>query len=143
MHPTRRKRMIIVLFILAGAGLALGLVLVGLGENVNMFYPPEDVVSGKAPVETNIRAGGMVLEGSWQRDGQTLNNEFVLTDRVDAQFPVRYSGILPDLFREGQGVIVEGQLNARGTFEAERVLAKHDENYMPPELAGMGEAAQE
>ena len=135
MHPTRRRRLIAVGFIVVGAAVALSLLLVGLGENVNMFYPPEDVVSGKAPTERNIRAGGMVLEGSWQREGQSLANEFVLTDRAGAEFAVRYTGILPDLFREGQGVVAEGKMTAGGTFEADTVLAKHDENYMPREVA--------
>ena len=142
MHPTRRRRLIAVGFIVVGAAVALSLLLVGLGENVNMFYPPEDVVSGKAPTERNIRAGGMVLEGSWQREGQSLANEFVLTDRAGAEFAVRYTGILPDLFREGQGVIVEGQLQSSGVFQADRVLAKHDENYMPPELVDMHEESR-
>ena len=142
MHPKRRKRLITVSFIFVGAAAAIGLLLAGLGENVNMFYPPADVVAGKAPVERNIRAGGMVLEGSWERERNSLENRFVLTDRAGAEFPVRYSGIVPDLFREGQGVIVEGQLQGDGQFHAERVLAKHDENYMPPELADMHAGAE-
>lgn len=135
MNAIRKKRLILVLFLLLGSGGAIALVLKGLGENLNMFYLPAQVQSGEAPVERSIRAGGMVLEETWARDG--LISRFVITDRAGAQFAVRYEGILPDLFREGQGVIVEGQLQPDGTFVAREVLAKHDENYMPPELAGM------
>jgi cytochrome c-type biogenesis protein CcmE len=139
MHPKRRKRLLAVVFVVVGAGAAIGLLLLGLGENVNMFYPPEEVVSGKAPVDRNIRAGGMVLEGSWRRGEESLYNEFVLTDRAGSEFTVEYDGIVPDLFREGQGIIVEGRLDRNRRFTAERVLAKHDENYMPPELVDMHE----
>ena len=143
MNPKRKKRLYIVLFLFAGAAATVGLLLAGLGENVNMFYPPADVVAGKAPVDRNLRAGGMVLEESWQKPSDSLDHVFVLTDREGAEFQVKYSGILPDLFREGQGVIVEGQLRNTGIFEAERVLAKHDENYMPPEIADMHTSAEE
>lgn len=142
MHPKRRTRLIVVLFVLAGAGVSVSLVLVALNENINMFYPPEAVASGEAPVGTQIRAGGMVLDDSVLRDGETLDVSFVLTDYVGSEFKVIYSGILPDLFREGQGVIVQGRIREDGHFEASQVLAKHDENYMPPELAGMSEGHQ-
>lgn len=135
MNPVRKRRMIIVIALLAGVAFVVGLVLMGLRENINMFYLPSQVNSGEAPKDRSIRAGGMVLEGSWQRD--QLVSTFVLTDRKGAEFTVRYEGILPDLFREGQGVIVEGALGGDGVFTAREVLAKHDENYMPPELAGM------
>ena len=137
MNPKRRNRLIIALFLLAGAGLSVSLVLVALNENINMFYPPQAVVSGEAPVGAQIRAGGMVLDGSMVRDSDGLDVSFTLTDYVDAEFTVAYSGILPDLFREGQGVIVQGRLESDGLFRADQVLAKHDENYMPPELADM------
>ena len=140
MNPKRRTRLIVVLFLLAGAGISVALVLVALNENINMFYPPEAVVAGEAPVDAQIRAGGMVLEGSVDRDSESLDVRFVLTDFDGSEFTVLYSGILPDLFREGQGVIVQGQLNPDGRFRASQVLAKHDENYMPPELAGMNPA---
>lgn len=142
MHPKRRTRLIVVLFVLAGVGVSVTLVLVALNENINMFYPPEAVVSGEAPVGAQIRAGGMVLDGSVLRDGETLDVSFVLTDYVGAEFKVIYSGILPDLFREGQGILVQGRIREDGHFEANQVLAKHDENYMPPELAGMSEGHQ-
>ena len=133
MHPIRRNRLFIILFLFAGAAVSVALVLVALNENINVFYPPDKVVAGHAPVDTQIRAGGMVLEGSIAR-GEALDVSFVLTDYQGSQFPVIYSGILPDLFREGQGVLVQGRLNADGLFRAHQVLAKHDENYMPPEL---------
>jgi cytochrome c-type biogenesis protein CcmE len=136
-NPKRRTRLVVVLFVLVGAGISVSLVLVALNENINMFYPPEALVAGEVPVGAQIRAGGMVLDGSIRRDASSLDVSFVLTDYVGSEFRVAYSGILPDLFREGQGVIVQGTLGADGTFTANQVLAKHDENYMPPELAGM------
>ena len=135
MNPVRKRRLVLVLMLALGTAVVIGLVLLGLRENLNMFYLPSQVQSGEAPADRSSRAGGMVLEGSWQREA--LVSTFVLTDRQGAEFTVRYEGILPDLFREGQGVIVEGVLGADGTFAAREVLAKHDENYMPPELAGM------
>ena len=100
------------------------------------------VASGEAPVDAQIRAGGMVLEGSVERDPDSLDVSFVLTDYQTHEFEVVYSGILPDLFREGQGIIVLGKLSQEGVFRAEQVLAKHDENYMPPELAELSPGHQ-
>lgn len=137
MRPKRRNRLIVIVFLFVGAGVSIGVLLKALNENLNLFYPPEKVVSGGAPVGTQIRAGGMVLDGSVQRQADGLDVTFVLTDYQDAYFTVYYSGILPDLFREGQGILVQGKLGADGVFQANQVLAKHDENYMPPELAGM------
>ena len=142
MNPKRRTRLIIVLFLLVGAGVSVTLVLLALNENINMFYPQEAVVAGDAPVGAKIRAGGMVLEGTVDRDEESLDVSFVLTDYVGSEFTVFYSGILPDLFREGQGIIVQGTLNDQGEFRANQVLAKHDENYMPPELADMSPGHQ-
>ena len=107
-----------------------------------MFYPPSEVVSGVAPIETNIRAGGMVEEDSLIRASNSLKVSFVLSDRAGSEFTVYYTGILPDLFREGQGILVEGELQQDGSFEATEVLAKHDENYMPPELMSLAEDKQ-
>lgn len=137
MRPKRRNRLIVIVFLFVGAGVSIGVLLKALNENLNLFYPPEKVVSGGAPVGTQIRAGGMVLDGSVQRQADGLDVTFVLTDYQGADFTVYYSGILPDLFREGQGILVQGKLGADGVFQANQVLAKHDENYMPPELAGM------
>jgi len=134
MHPVRRKRLIVIVFILAGAAVTATLVLSALEENINLFYPPEQVAGGEAPVGKRIRVGGMVLEGSVQRASDSLEVGFVLTERRGSDVGVRYSGILPDLFREGQGILVTGELDQAGVFQADEVLAKHDENYMPPEL---------
>ena len=142
MHPKRRSRLFVVLFLVVGAGISVALVLTALNENLNMFYPPDQVAGGEAPVGAQIRAGGMVLDGSVNRDFETLDVSFVLTDYQGAEFTVVYSGILPDLFREGQGVIVQGQLESDGQFKASQVLAKHDETYMPPELADLSEGHQ-
>ena len=137
MNPKRRNRLLVITFLLLGASATVALVLSALNENLNLFYPPDQVVAGAAPVDTRIRAGGMVKEGSVERATDSLEVRFVLSDLKGAEFPVRYSGILPDLFREGQGVLVQGKLQASGEFAAQEVLAKHDENYMPPELTGM------
>jgi cytochrome c-type biogenesis protein CcmE len=137
MNPKRRNRLVIVVFVLVGTAVTVGLTLTALNENLNLFYPPDQVAGGEAPIGARIRAGGMVQDGSVRRGGDGLEVRFVLTDHRGSDFTVRYSGILPDLFREGQGVLVQGQLGADGVFSAEQVLAKHDETYMPPELAGL------
>ena len=110
-----------------------------LQENVDLFYEPQKVVGGDAPIAKRIRAGGMVETGSLVYETEGLGVSFVLSDLRGSKFEVRYEGILPGLFREGQGVLVVGQLDAQRVFYAQEVLAKHDENYMPPELEGMGE----
>ena len=134
MHPLRRKRLIVIAFIMAGVAVTATLALTALEENINLFYPPERVVGGEAPVGKRIRVGGMVLEDSVVRASDSLDVDFVLTDRRGSEVGVRYSGMLPDLFREGQGILVTGELDQGGVFQADEVLAKHDENYMPPEL---------
>jgi len=142
MHPLRRRRLIIVGFVVVGAAMTVALVLTALKDNINLFYPPDAVVAGEAPVGARIRAGGMVLEGSIKRDTQSLRVEFIVTD-YEAQVPVVYTGILPDLFDEGQGVVASGTLDANGVFQATEVLAKHDENYMPPEVQSALDQAAE
>ena len=137
MRPLRRRRLIMVLCLLAGAGLASTLALLALDQNLNLFYPPAQVIAGEAPLGKRIRAGGMVEEGTLVHGEDGLSVSFMVTDLRGASFEVRFRGILPDLFREGQGVIATGRLKASGIFEAETLLAKHDENYMPPELADM------
>ncbi len=134
MHPKRKARLMLVTFLALGVAVAVGLVLLALNENLNLFYPPDKVVDGSAPVGTTIRAGGMVKTGSVSH-GEGLDVEFVLSDLAGADFTVAYSGILPDLFREGQGILVQGKLDEAGRFNAIEVLAKHDENYMPREVA--------
>ena len=133
MHPIRKQRLIIVLFIVLGASVAVGLVSFALRSNINLFYPPVDIVAGKAPIGKKIRAGGMVLTGSVKRAADSLRTEFVVTD-YKANVTVVYEGILPDLFSEGEGVVAAGELGEEGVFYATEVLAKHDENYMPPEV---------
>ena len=143
MNPKRRNRLLLVLFLLTGAGITVGLTLAALNENLNLFYPPDQIVGGEAPVGARIRAGGMVMDGSVTRADNGLDVHFVLTDHEGSNFEVVYSGILPDLFREGQGVLVHGELGPDGVFRADQVLAKHDETYMPPEVADMHQARGE
>ena len=140
MHPKRKKRLIVVLAVVVLSSLGVGLVTYGLRGNINLFYPPADVIAGKAPVGQSIRVGGMVVEGSIVRSESSLDVRFEVTDYAGT-VPVMYSGILPDLFDEGQGVVAAGKLDERGVFVAHEVLAKHDENYMPPEVAEALEAA--
>ena len=140
MHPQRKQRLIIVLFIVGGTGAAVALATFALRANINLFYPPAEIVAGKAPIGKPIKAGGMVLEGSIKRDTDSLRVEFEVTD-YQATVQVVYVGILPDLFAEGQGVVASGTLDANGVFQATEVLAKHDENYMPPEVQSAIDAA--
>ena len=140
MHPQRKQRLIVVLLIVFGTGIAVALASFALRENINLFYPPAEIAAGKAPVGKQIRAGGMVLVGSIKRDPNSLRVDFVVTD-YDAKVPVVYTGILPDLFDEGQGVVASGKLDSNGVFQATEVLAKHDENYMPPEVQSALDAA--
>jgi cytochrome c-type biogenesis protein CcmE len=134
MHPVRRQRLYVVLFIAVFSSAAIGLVIYAMRGNINLFYPPAEVVAGKAPVDQSIRVGGMVVKGSVQRATDSLQVNFQLTD-YQASVPVVYTGILPDLFAEGQGAVASGVLNEDGVLEATEILAKHDENYMPPEVA--------
>ncbi len=135
MKRHRRNRLLLVLFLVVTSGSAVGLALMALNENINLFYSPQQRVDGQAPVGPLIRAGGMVVEGSVQRSAKDLKMSFVISDLHAAAVVVQFEGILPDLFREGQGVIALGTLNTQGVFVANEVLAKHDENYMPPEVA--------
>tara|TARA_B100001059_G_C17733339_1_gene527460 strand:- start:81 stop:539 length:459 start_codon:yes stop_codon:yes gene_type:complete len=132
-NAVRKKRLYIVLALVAGVGIAVALALSALQENINLFYTPTQIANGEAPTGSRIRAGGMVEEGSLKRSGDSLSNEFVVTDFAKS-VTIRYHGILPDLFREGQGIVALGKLNADGVIEADQVLAKHDEQYMPPEV---------
>ena len=118
--------------IVVGCTIATGLALLALRENINLFFSPSQIVDGTAPSNTTIRLGGMVVSGSIQR-GDNLGVTFVLTDLAE-QVTVAYEGILPDLFREGQGIVTQGKLDSTGRFLAEQVLAKHDETYIPPEV---------
>ena len=135
MKAQRRNRLLLILFLLAGVGVATRFVLLALNENINLFYSPGQIVDGEAPVDRVIRAGGMVVNGSVLRSDTDLGVRFAISDLRESEVTVQYTGILPDLFREGQGIIARGQLNDEGIFLAEEILAKHDENYMPPEVA--------
>jgi len=140
-RPRRRQRFILVGLLLAGVGIAVTLALLALRENINLFFSPSQVVAGEAPQDTSFRLGGMVVEGSIGRPGDDLTVRFDLTDTAQA-VTVIYTGILPDLFREGQGIVAQGKLLPDGTFQAAQVLAKHDENYMPPEVEDAIEKAR-
>ena len=134
MNPTRRRRLLLVLIVMAGMGTAVGLTLYALQQNINLFYSPSQIAAGEAPQGRSIRVGGLVVAGSVQRDPQSLQVGFTLTDNLNG-IRVQYKGILPDLFREGQGIVARGILTPDGIIQAQEVLAKHDENYMPPEVA--------
>ena len=133
MNPVRKQRLLIILGVLVALAAAIGLLLFALKQNINLFYTPEQVVNGEAPVGAYMRVGGLVVPGTVKRDDKTLDVSFAITDGKGT-FTVYYHGILPDLFREGQGIVANGQLAAADRFEAEEVLAKHDETYMPPEV---------
>ena len=132
MNPVRKKRLYIVLAILCGVSIAVALALTALQENINLFYTPSQIANGEAPEGTRIRAGGLVEEGSVKRSPDTLEVDFVVTDGAHG-VTIRYSGILPDLFAEGQGTVALGRMEGE-TFVATEVLAKHDEKYMPKEV---------
>ncbi len=134
MRAIRRQRLYLLLLMLGGVALAVTFALRSFNENLMYFFSTTDVVDGKAPADTLFRLGGMVVDGSVERPGDGMMVRFDLTD-YSKQVTVEYTGILPDLFREGQGIVSKGKLNTEGVFVAEEVLAKHDENYMPPEVA--------
>jgi cytochrome c-type biogenesis protein CcmE len=136
MTPARKKRLGLILLMVAGVATGVGFALKAMNENIMFFFTPSEVVTGKAPADRLFRMGGMVVAGSVHRPGEGLTVHFDLTDN-EKVVTVQFAGILPDLFREGQGIIANGRLNESGEFVADEVLAKHDENYMPPELADM------
>ena len=127
--------------IVVGVSIALALTLNAFQSNLLYFISPSEVVAGGAPIDKEFRIGGIVVEGSVVRPGNDMLVTFHVTDTVET-VPVRFSGILPDLFRDGQGVVAKGRLDTQGIFIAKEVLAKHDENYMPPEVADALEAAK-
>ena len=134
MHPIRKQRLQIVLLIVVASSLAAGLIAYMLGQNANYFFTPSQVLQGEAPENVTIRAGGMVVEGSIERSSDSLDVSFLVTDGL-GNLRVSYSGILPDLFAEGEAAIATGKLGADKVLLATQVLAKHDENYTPPEVA--------
>lgn len=135
----RYKRALLIVAALAVIGIAAMLILNALNSNIALYVTPSEVAAGKAPRGQAFRIGGMVKDGSLKRDGLTVH--FVITDLVK-DIPVAYTGILPDLFKEGKGAVIQGRLEADGQFIASEVLAKHDENYMPPEAKHALEQAQ-
>ncbi|MDG2961005.1 cytochrome c maturation protein CcmE [Bisgaard Taxon 10/6] len=140
MNPRRKSRLKVVLFILLGVSVAAGLMMYALRSNIDLFYTPSEVVNGKQndtsqkpEVGQRIRVGGMVVAGSVKRDAKSLKVRFDVND-IGPSITVEYEGILPDLFREGQGIVAQGTLIEPTVLQASEVLAKHDENYVPPEL---------
>jgi cytochrome c-type biogenesis protein CcmE len=131
---SRHKKILVILLGLSGLGIASALILNAFQSNLVFFYSPTEVAQGKAPSDRAFRIGGLVEDGSVQRDPDGLTVRFVVTDTAKSM-PVIYKGILPDLFKEGKGVVAEGKIGADGLFNSSQVLAKHDENYMPPEAA--------
>ena len=141
MRP-RRQRMIFVGVVLIGVAIATALALTAIGENMLYFYSPSQIAAGDAPRGHDVRVGGLVVDGSIARQANGLEVRFDLTD-TSATMRVAYTGILPDLFREGQGIVALGKIGNDGIFQAREVLAKHDENYMPPEVAAALKLAAE
>ena len=141
MNPLRRQRLYALIAVLIGSLLATWLVVSALSENMNLFYSPSEIL--KADIDENvlIRAGGMVKQGSIEKSKDSLNVRFTVTDYQN-ELIINYEGILPDLFDENAGVVVRGNLKTDGSFKAIEVLAKHDENYMPPEVAKLIEAKE-
>lgn len=140
MNPRRKSRLKVVLSVLSGVAVAAGLTLYALSQNIDLFYTPSEIIYGKnndpktkPEVGQRIRVGGMVVDGSVKRDDKTLKVNFGLND-IGPAIEVEFEGILPDLFREGQGIVAQGTLIEPTKLKATEVLAKHDENYMPPEL---------
>jgi len=141
MNPVRKKRLIAVLFLVTGAVTATALILYALGENLNHFFTPSQIQAGEAQPNQQIRVGGLVVVGSVSRLSDDLTVTFQLTDNKAGVVDVHFTGILPDLFREGQGIVATGAMNEQAIFIADEVLAKHDENYMPPEAKAAIEGA--
>ena len=136
MKPQRKKRLALISLIFVLFAAAVGLMLYAMQSDLNHYYSLDQIAAGQVPVEQRgIRVGGMVEAGSVKRSGESLDVAFSITDFKSPSLTLQYSGILPDLFREGQGVIARGTLGQDGVFHAEEILAKHDENYMPPQVA--------
>lgn len=138
MKPRHQRGLLIIAALLA-IGIAAALILNALNSNIALYVTPSEVAAGKSPQGQAFRIGGMVKDGSVKRDGLTVH--FIITDMVK-DIPVAYTGILPDLFKEGKGAVIQGRINSNGEFIASEVLAKHDENYMPPEAKHALEQAQ-
>lgn len=131
MNLLHKRRLAWIILLVVGVSIAIALTLYALKQNINLYYTPSEVLSGKAPTHQTIRMGGLVTKGSIQHDATSLKVTFVVTD-LQNTVKVAYQGVLPDLFRDGQGVVVQGQMDNAGVLIASQVLAKHDEKYMPP-----------
>lgn len=140
MHPKRKNRLVLILFMVIGLGSAVGLLMYSLSQNIDLFMTPTQISNGEVRPEQTIRAGGLVVEGSVVRSDNGLNVSFAITDGA-VNVTVEYEGILPDLFREGQGIVAMGKVDSRKVMIASEVLAKHDEEYMPPEVTYALESA--
>lgn len=136
MNAIHKRRMVFVLLIIGAVIAAASLSLYALQQNINLFYSPSQIVAGQAPLDHEFRLGGLVAKNSVVHANQSLLVTFKITDNAKA-VDVSYNGVLPDLFREGQAVVVEGKLNTRGVLIADQVLAKHDERYMPKQVAAI------
>lgn len=136
----RSKRMWTVSLLLIGIVITVALLITAFKQNLMYFYSPTQIAAGEAPVNRSVRVGGLVKEGTFKRDDDSLTVNFIITDTAKDVLTT-YTGILPDLFREGQGIVARGKVDETGTFVADEVLAKHDENYMPPEAADAMAAA--
>ncbi|TGG95367.1 cytochrome c maturation protein CcmE [Natronospirillum operosum] len=141
MNPARKQRLILILLAVGLFTVSVILLLIANRNQVNLFYSPTDIVEGEAPLDRSFRAGGVVVHDSVWRDTDTLAVTFTVSDNL-SEVTMTYTGILPDLFKEGQGVVATGTLNENGIFQASEVLARHDENYMPPEVARALEEAR-
>lgn len=140
MRAARKKRLYLILLIVTGVGIAAALALNAFNQNLMFFYSPSEVNAGASPSDHPFRLGGLVSDGSVKRLANGLTVQFDVTD-LEKSVSIQYTGILPDLFREGQGIVAHGRMRDDGVFVADEVLAKHDENYMPPEVAAaLGEA---
>ena len=139
MNPKRKQRLYLIGLMIAGVGLAVGLALSALNQNINLFFSPTQVIAGEPPSNATFKFGGLVVDGSVKRSESDLTVQFDLTDTAES-ITVTYNGILPDLFREGQGIVATGSIE-NDVFVATQVLAKHDETYMPPEVAEALKAA--
>jgi cytochrome c-type biogenesis protein CcmE len=134
MRAKRKQRLIFIIILLVGFSAATALGLYAMRQNIMLFHTPTEIVAGKVATDKLFRIGGLVVEGSVNTANDGLTTKFNLTDTTES-VTVQYKGLLPDLFREGQGIVAHGKLNQEGIFIAQEVLAKHDENYMPPEVA--------
>ena len=141
MNRARRQKLTLIIALLIGLMFVISLVMYALRENISLFYTPSQISRHEAPLEQSIRLGGLVKKHSIKREPGSIKVQFTLTD-MDNDVVVYYEGILPDLFREEQGVVTTGQLNKNGQFIASQVLAKHDENYMPPEVKSSIKSAE-